>query len=62
MAGFNEMANASRETMAMGESSIGADHGMLPELVKNGVSGFVVKDKSEELCHATLKLLQKGSL
>jgi len=31
---------------------------MLPELVENGVSGFVVRDTPEALTQATLKLLR----
>lgn len=62
MAGSDGTARALREAMAMGKPSIVADRGMLPELVENGVSGFVVKDKPEELCHATLKLLQNPEL
>jgi len=35
-----------------------ADRGMLPELVENGMSGFVVKDTPELLAEAALQLLR----
>jgi glycosyltransferase involved in cell wall biosynthesis len=48
--------------MAMGKPSIVADRGMLPELVEDGVSGWVVKDHPEELANAVLKLLKDPDL
>lgn len=43
MAGFNEMANASRETMAIGKFSIGVEY--CHELVEHEVSGLVIKNE-----------------
>jgi glycosyltransferase involved in cell wall biosynthesis len=41
-AGSDGSARALREVMAMGKTAIVSDKGMLPELVEDGVSGFVV--------------------
>lgn len=58
MAGSDGTARALREAMAMGKPVIAAERGMLPELVEDGVSGFVVKDNPESLAAATLRLLR----
>jgi glycosyltransferase involved in cell wall biosynthesis len=58
MAGSDGTARALREAMAMGKPVIVADRGMLPELVEDGISGFVVKDTSELLAEAALQLLR----
>jgi glycosyltransferase involved in cell wall biosynthesis len=58
MAGSDGTARALREAMAMGKPVIVADRGMLPELVENGMSGFVVKDTPELLAEAALQLLR----
>jgi glycosyltransferase involved in cell wall biosynthesis len=58
MAGSDGTARALREAMAMGKPAIVADRGMLPELVENGVSGFVVEDSPEKLAEATLNMLR----
>jgi glycosyltransferase involved in cell wall biosynthesis len=57
MAGSDGTARALREAMAMGKPVIVANRGMLPELVEDGISGFVVNDTSEELAQAALHLL-----
>jgi glycosyltransferase involved in cell wall biosynthesis len=57
MAGSDGTARALREAMAMGKPVIVADRGMLPELVENGISGFVVKDTPALLAEAALQLL-----
>ncbi len=62
MPGSDGTARALREAMAMGKPVIVTNRGMLPEIVENGVSGFVVEDRSEELAHATLKLLRDSVL
>ncbi|OPX99183.1 MAG: Spore coat protein SA [Syntrophorhabdus sp. PtaB.Bin006] len=41
-AGSDGSARALREVMAMGKTAVVSDKGMLPELVEDGVSGFVV--------------------
>jgi glycosyltransferase involved in cell wall biosynthesis len=48
--------------MAMGKPVIVADRGMLPELVNHEVSGLVVKDTSEGLAQAVLRLLHHPEL
>jgi glycosyltransferase involved in cell wall biosynthesis len=58
MAGSDGTARALREAMAMGKPVIVADRGMLPELVENGISGFVVKDTPALLAEAALQLLR----
>jgi glycosyltransferase involved in cell wall biosynthesis len=58
MAGSDGTARALREAMAMGKPAIVADRGMLPELVEDGVTGWVVKDRPEDLANAVLKLLR----
>ena len=62
MAGSDGTARALREAMAMGKPVIVARRGMLPELVEDGVSGFVVEDTPEGLSAAVLRLLRDPSL
>jgi len=62
MAGSDGTARALREAMAMGKPVIVADRGMLPELVKHGVSGLVVKDSPELLAKAALQLLRNPEM
>jgi len=62
MAGSDGTARALREAMAMGKPTIVADRGILPELVEDGVSGFVVEDTSEGLAEAALQLLRDPTL
>jgi glycosyltransferase involved in cell wall biosynthesis len=58
MAGSDGTARALREAMAMGKPCIVADRGILPDLVKDGISGLVVQDTPEALREATLGLLR----
>ncbi len=58
MPGSDGTARALREAMAMGKPCIVTDWGILPELIENGISGFVVKEEPEELARATLMLLR----
>jgi len=62
MAGSDGTARALREAMAMGKPAIVADRGILPELVEDGVLGFVVKDSPETLAEAALRLLRDPML
>ncbi len=62
MAGSDGTARALREAMAMGKPTIVADRGILPELVEDGVSGFVIKDSPEALAEAALQLLRYPEL
>ncbi|MCX5802865.1 MAG: glycosyltransferase family 4 protein [Proteobacteria bacterium] len=48
-AGSDGSARALREVMAMGKPAIVSDAGMLPELVEDGKTGFVVKPDEREL-------------
>jgi len=62
MAGSDGTARALREAMAMGKPTIVADRGILPELVEDGVSGFVIKDSPEALAEAVLQLIRYPGL
>jgi glycosyltransferase involved in cell wall biosynthesis len=62
MPGSDGTARALREAMAMGKPVIVADRAMLPELVDHEVSGLVVKDTSEGLAEAVLRLLRHPEL
>ena len=55
--GSDGSCRAVRETMAMGKPVIAAKRGMLPELVQDGVSGFVVEDTPENLARALISLV-----
>lgn len=46
-AGSDGTARALREVMSMGKPAIVSDRGMLPELVKDGVNGYVVSDERQ---------------
>jgi glycosyltransferase involved in cell wall biosynthesis len=46
-AGSDGTARALREVMSMGRPAIVSDRGMLPELVRDGATGFVVRDERE---------------
>ena len=62
MAGSDGTARALREAMAMGKPVVVSDQGMLPELVENGVSGWVVSMTPERLAAAVLKLLRSPEM
>jgi len=55
--GSDGSCRAVREAMAMGKPVIAANRGMLPELVQDGVSGFVVEDTPENLARAIIILV-----
>jgi glycosyltransferase involved in cell wall biosynthesis len=46
-AGSDGTARALREVMSMGKPAIVSDRGMLPELVRDGVNGYVVSDERQ---------------
>jgi glycosyltransferase involved in cell wall biosynthesis len=46
-AGSDGTARALREVLAMGKPAIVSTRGMLPELVRDGVTGFVVSDEAQ---------------
>jgi glycosyltransferase involved in cell wall biosynthesis len=56
-AGSDGSARALREVMAMGKAAIVSDSGMLPELVRDGVSGFVVGQDPQELADRMERVL-----
>lgn len=56
-AGSDGSARALREVMAMGKPAIVSDMGMLPELVEEGKTGFVVKPEEHMLAEKIMALL-----
>jgi glycosyltransferase involved in cell wall biosynthesis len=56
MPGSDGSCRAAREAMALGKPVICARRGMLPEIVTDGVTGFVVDDTPENLAAAMVKL------
>ena len=56
-AGSDGSARALREVMAMGKPAIVSDAGMLPELVEDGKTGFVVKPDERELAEKMAVIL-----
>ena len=62
MAGSDGTARALREAMAMGKPAVVGRRGMLPELVDDGVTGFVVDDTPENLLEALRTLVKDEKL
>jgi glycosyltransferase involved in cell wall biosynthesis len=60
--GSDGTARALREAMAMGKPAVVTDKGMLPELVQDGASGFVVPEDPEALYRALLALVRDERL
>jgi glycosyltransferase involved in cell wall biosynthesis len=60
-AGSDGTARALREVMAMGKPALVSDRGMLPELVEDGVDGFVAPDE-HALAERMERLLTDGAL
>jgi glycosyltransferase involved in cell wall biosynthesis len=60
--GSDGTARALREAMAMGKPAVVTNKGMLPELIQNGTTGFVVQEEPEALYHALLTLVQDERL
>ena len=56
-AGTDGTARALREVMSMGVPSVVSDLGMLPELVDDGINGFVVKPQEHILAENIIELL-----
>ncbi len=56
MPGTDETCRAIREAMAMGRPVIGAQRGIIPEIIDDGVNGFVVKDTVSNLTQAFVRL------
>jgi len=59
-AGSDGTARALREVMVMGKPAIVSDRGMLPEMVEDGVSGYVVKWDEHDLSTKMEKILIDG--
>lgn len=57
-AGSDGSARALREVMAMGKAAIVSDSGMLPELVRDNISGFVVKQDPLQLADRMERVLR----
>ena len=55
--GSDGTARALREAMAMGKPTVVTNKGMLPELIQDGVRGFVVQESPEAFYHALLTLV-----
>jgi glycosyltransferase involved in cell wall biosynthesis len=57
-AGSDGSARALREVMAMGKTAVVSDRGMLPELVSDGVTGFVVGSDENQLADRIEEILK----
>jgi glycosyltransferase involved in cell wall biosynthesis len=57
-AGSDGSARALREVMAMGKAAVVSDSGMLPELVQDGLSGFVVRSDPHQLADRMERILR----
>jgi len=62
MPGTDETCRAVREAMAMGRPVIGAQRGIIPEIIDDGVNGFVVKDTVPNLTQAFVRLARDRDL
>lgn len=60
--GSDGTARALREAMAMGKPVVVTKRGMLPELVKDGVNGFVLDERPESFYQALLALIKDEKL
>jgi glycosyltransferase involved in cell wall biosynthesis len=60
--GSDGTARALREAMAMAKPVVVTTKGMLPELVQDGVTGFVVQDTPQSLYQALLPLVKDEGL
>lgn len=60
--GSDGTARALRDAMAMGKPVVVTTKGMLPELVRNGVTGFVVEENPQAIYQALLPLVKDGRL
>ena len=46
----------------MGKPVVVTKRGMLPELVKDGITGYVVQESPQAICQALLPLVKDGGL
>jgi len=61
-AGSDGTARALREVMSMGVPAVVSDAGMLPELVKDGIDGFVVSADEYQLAEKITMILKNNDL
>jgi glycosyltransferase involved in cell wall biosynthesis len=62
MPGFDGTARAVREALALGKPCVVSDYGMLPEVVEDGRTGFVVPVEAEALAQGWRRIIQDGAL
>lgn len=62
MPGFDGTARAVREALALGKPCVVSDYGMLPEIVRDGETGFVVPMAASELARAWQRIICDGDL
>ncbi|MGE4158775.1 MAG: glycosyltransferase family 4 protein [Planctomycetota bacterium] len=60
--GSDGSCRALRQALAMGKPAVTSRRGMIPEIVKDGVTGFCVEDTPENLAAAILKLVRDPGL
>jgi glycosyltransferase involved in cell wall biosynthesis len=60
--GSDGTGRALREAMALGKPAVVTNKGMLPELIQNGTTGFVVQENPEALYHALLAMVRDEKL
>jgi len=60
--GTDETCRAIREAMAMGRPVIGARRGVIPEIIDDGVNGFIVDDTVSNLAQCLVKLARDRNL
>jgi len=60
--GTDETCRSIRESFAMGRPVIGADRGIVREIIDNEVNGYVLKDNPEKIADAIVRLARNRSL
>lgn len=60
--GSDGSCRALRQALAMGKPAVTSKRGMIPEIVKDGVTGFCVEDSPGNLAEAILKLVRDPGL
>jgi glycosyltransferase involved in cell wall biosynthesis len=60
--GSDETCRAAREAMAVGRPVIGAKRGIIPEIVNDGVNGFVIEDTPANLAQAFVRLAKNRDM
>lgn len=62
MPGFDGTARAVREALALGKPCVVSDYGMLPEIVRDGETGFVVPTDAQALADGWRKIIGNRQL